>query len=84
MANIEQNNILCDSKKILLTHQNEKVFLVFHDFFKKKTFEHEVNGTDIVLQQKAAQNENTFTVRIMGTVLTTPVRTSPGLPYTHL
>ena len=36
----------------------------------KKTFEHEVNGTDTVLQQKAAQNENTFTIRIMGTVLT--------------
>ena len=33
---------------------------------------HEVKGTDTVLQQKAAQNENTFTVRIMGTVLTNP------------
>ena len=26
MANIEQNNFLCDSKKELLTPQNEKVF----------------------------------------------------------
>ena len=70
MANIEKNNILCDSKKILLTPQNEKVFLFFHYLFWKKPFEHEVNGTETVLQQKAAQNENTFTVRIMGTVLT--------------
>ena len=28
-ANIEQNSILCDSKKILLTPQNEKVFYIF-------------------------------------------------------
>ena len=83
MANIEQNNILCDSKKMLLTTQNEKVFVVFHNFILKKTFQHEVKGTDTV-QQKAAQSENTFTVRIMGTVLTNPVRTSPGLPCTHL
>ena len=33
MANIEQNRILCDSKKILLTPQNEKVFLFFHNLF---------------------------------------------------
>ena len=33
MANIEQNNTLCDSKKILLTSQNEKVFLLFHNLF---------------------------------------------------
>ena len=33
MANIEQNSILCDSKKILLTPQNEKVFLFFHNLF---------------------------------------------------
>ena len=72
MANIEQNNILCDSKKILLTPQNEKVSLVFYNLFLKKTFQHEVKGPDTVLQQKAAQIENTFTVRIMGTVLTNP------------
>ena len=33
MANIKQNNILCDSKKNLLTPQNEKVFLIC---FEKK------------------------------------------------
>ena len=33
MANIEQNNILCDSKKILFTPQNAKVVLLFHKLF---------------------------------------------------
>ena len=72
MANIEPNNILCDSKKILLTPQNEKVFLLFQNLFWKKNFEHGVNGTNTVLHQEAAQNENTLTVRIMGTALTNP------------
>ena len=29
MANIEQNSILCDSKKILLTPQNEKLWALY-------------------------------------------------------
>ena len=35
MANIEQNSILCDSKKILLTPQNEKSFYFFIICFEK-------------------------------------------------
>ena len=38
--------------------------------FEKKTFEHDVNAADTVLHQEAAQDENTFTVKFMGTVLT--------------
>ena len=72
MANIEQNNILCDSKKILLTPQNEKVLLVFHNLFWKKTFEHEVKGKTHLLSE------------LWALLWLTPVRTSPGLPYTHL
>ena len=32
----------------------------------------EVKGSDTVVHQKAAQNENTFTVKMMGIVLTNP------------
>ena len=35
MANIVQNNIICDSKKILLTSQNEKYFYFFIICFAK-------------------------------------------------
>ena len=48
----------------------------------EKPVEHEgKRPTDTILHQEAGQSENTFTVRIMGTVLLTPVQTSPGLPY---
>ena len=45
MANIEENNMLCDSKKRLFTPHNEKVFLLIHNLFWKKPSKHEIKGT---------------------------------------
>ena len=47
IANIEQNNILCDRKTIFWPYKMEKVFLLFHNL--KKNFKHEAKGTDTVI-----------------------------------
>ena len=49
-----------------------KIFLVFHYLLRKNSFKHEVKGIDTVIHWEVAQNENTFTVQMMGTVLINP------------
>ena len=83
MANIEQNNILCDSKKILLTPQNEKVFLVFHNFFWKKPSNMKSRVTLLIkcFNNTQHRTKTHLLSELWALFWLTPVRTSPGLNF---
>ena len=64
------------SQKICLTYQNGKRVFTYLYFVLNKHLD-KVKCIDV------EQNENTFTVKIVVTILTNPVPTSPGLPYSQ-
>ena len=81
MATIEQNNILCNSKIIFLTSQNEKVFLLFHYLFCKKPS----SMKSRVLIQSFTRRQHRTKMHLLSELWAlyrlTHVRTIPGLPY---